>query len=190
MKKRSILLVIPLILLPYLALFTIATVFLSTELDFFRYIMESIFDSNGLYIILAFILYCIFTVILTAFCFEFNISKKYEPLSFAKTVMIIKIIQIPAYLTIFVLGVLLAITIITLPFAIGLFWLDCLSLALSGALLISVAINSIKQGIFKLNDVLWIMILQFVFCADVISSIIFYIKLKKAAEAKRQSAQN
>ena len=74
---------------------------------------------------------------------------------------------------IFVFGILLAITIFTIPFSIGLFLFDCLSLFLTGALMISAVINSIKQGIVKFKDILWIMILQFVFCADVVSAIIF-----------------
>ena len=182
MTKKNFWIVIPILLLPYLALFTLATVFLSTKIAFFRYIMEYVFGSNALYLIGTFILYCVLTTILSISCFAFSIYHKWDALSLVKTMMIIKLIQIPAYILIFVLGIFLAITIFTFPFAIGLFLLDCLSLFLTGILVVSAAINSIKQGLFKLKDVFWIMILQFVFCVDVISTIIFYVKLKNIAD--------
>ncbi len=179
MTKKNFWMVIPILLLPYLALFTLATVFLSTKIDFFRYIMKDVFGSNALYLIGTFILFCILATILGIICFAFSIYNKWDALSLAKTVMIIKLIQIPAYVLIFALGVFLAITIFAFPLSIGLFLFDCFSLFLTGALVVSAAINSIKQGLFKLKDILWVMILQFFFCADVISSIIFYVKLKK-----------
>ena len=188
MTKKKFWLGIPTILLPYLALFTLATVFLSTKIDFFRYIMEYVFESNALYLIGTFILCCILTTILNIICFAFSIYNKWDALSLVKTMMIIKLIQIPAYVLIFVLGIILAITIFTFPFSIGLFLFDCLSLFLTGALVVSAAINSIKQGLFKLKDILWIMILQFFFCVDVISTIIFYVKLKNIAD--NSSIQN
>lgn len=187
MTKKNFWITVPILLLPYLALFTLAAVFLSTEIPFFRYIMESVFDSNALYLIGTFILFCIVTMVLSIICFVLSIYKKWDVLSLAKTVMIIKLVHIPAYVLIFVFGILLAITIFTIPFSIGLFLFDCLSLFLTGALMISAVINSIKQGIVKFKDILWIMILQFVFCADVVSAIIFYVKLKKTDNANNQN---
>ena len=179
MTKRNFWMVIPILLLPYLALFTLATVFLSTKIAFFRYIMESVFGSNALYLIATFILCCIITMVLCIICFALSIYKKWDALSLAKTVMIIKLVQLPAYVLIFVLGVLLTITVFTYPISIGLFLFDCLSLFLTGVLAVSAVINSLIQGAFKLRNVLWIIVLQFVFCADLVSSIIFYVKLKK-----------
>ena len=182
MSKKNFWMVIPTLLLPYLALFTLATVFFSTKLDFFRYIMEDVFDSNAFYLIGAFIICCIFAAILTVICFAVSVCKKWDALSLAKTMMIIKLIQIPAYVLIFVLGVFLAITIFTVPFSIGLVLFDCFSLCLTGALVIAAAINSMKQGLFKLKEIVWIIILQFFFCADVIATIIFYVKLKNVTD--------
>ena len=182
MTKKNFWMVIPTLLLPYLALFTLATVFLSTKVAFFKYIMDSVFDSNVLFLIAAFILCCIVATVLDIICVSFSISKKWSALSFAKVVMIIKLIQIPAYILIFILGVLLAITIFTIPFSIALFLSDCLSLALTGALAVSAMINSIRQGAFQLRDVFAMIIMQFVFCADVVVFIIFYIRLKNKTD--------
>ena len=69
MNKKLFVISVPIVLVPYLALFTLATVFFSTKSPFFKYIMESVFDSNALYLIAALLLYCILTGMLSIVCF-------------------------------------------------------------------------------------------------------------------------
>lgn len=97
----------------------------------------------------------------------------------AKSAMITKLIQVPAYTTILVLGVLLAITAFTIPFSIGLFLFDSLTLFLTGLLTAAAAINAVRQGFVTAMDCVLIMVLQFIFCIDVVASIILYLKLRK-----------
>lgn len=179
MDKKRIWLVIPTTLLPYLALFTLTAIFLSTKYRFFEVVMESVFNNNAIYLILALLLYCILATALSIIFFATSIRQEWEPVSLAKSAMIIKLIQVPAYALIFVLGILLVITIFTIPFSIGLFLLDCLCLFLSGLLTSAAVINAARQGIFSFKEVVWIIILQLVFCADVIASILFYLKVKE-----------
>ncbi len=166
-------------LVPYLALFTLATVFFSTKLPFFKYIVESVFDSNALYLIAALFFYCILTSIVSIVCFFVSIYKKWDAISLAKAAMIMKLAQVPAYVLIFALGVVFVITIFTIPFSVGLFVIDCLSVFMTGLFVISSVIATIRNNTFKLKEVIWVILLQFVFCADVISSVVFYIKLKR-----------
>lgn len=178
MNKKLLLIFIPIALVPYFALFVLATTFFSTEIPFFRWIMESVFDSNALYLIAALLLYYILAVVLSIVCFVVSIYAKWDALSLAKTAMIIKLVQIPAYLLIFVFGFMFLITIFTMPFSIGLFMLNCLSMFMTGLLVIASATSAIRNHIFSLKEILWVILLQFVFCADVISSVVFYNKLK------------
>ena len=180
MNKKLFLISIPIVLIPYLALFALATVFFSTDLPFFNYIMESVFDSNALYLIAALFLYCILTGMLSIVCFFVSIYKKWNAISLAKAAMIMKLVQVPAYVLIFALGAVFVITIFTLPFSIGLFVIDCLSVFMTGLFVVSSVITTIKSNTFTLKEVIWVILLQFIFCADVISSIVFYIKLKRA----------
>lgn len=180
MNKKLFLISIPIVLVPYLALFALATVFFSTDLPFFNYIMESVFDSNALYLIAALFLYCILTGMLSIVCFFVSIYKKWDAISLAKTAMIMKLVQVPAYVLIFALGAVFVITIFTIPFSIGLFVIDCLSVFMKGLFVVSSVIATIKSNTFTLKEVIWVILLQFIFCADVISSIVFYIKLKRA----------
>lgn len=180
MNKKIFLLYIPMLLVPYVALFRLATIFLSEDIEFFNFIMYSVFDANALYLTGALVLYCFLSAVLSVICFFISILNKYDALSIARISVIIKIMQIPAYLIIFALSVLFTIAIFTIPFVIGLFLIDYFTLLFSGLLVGASVINSVRQGIFKPNDVIWVIILQSVFCVDVVFSIIFYIKLKRA----------
>lgn len=173
MNKKLLLIFIPIAIVPYLSLFALATIFFSTTLPFFGWIMDSVFDSNALYLIAALLLYYILAVALSIVCFVVSIYAKWDALSLAKTAMIIKLVQIPAYLLIFVF------TIFTYPFSILLFILDCLSLFMTGLLVIASATSAIRKNIFSFIEIIWVILLQFVFCADVISSVVFYNKLKR-----------
>lgn len=179
MNKKLLLIIIPIALFPYLILFALATIFFSTEIPFFRWVMESVFDSNALLLIAALLLYFILTALLSIICFVVSIYAKWDALSLAKAAMIIKLIQIPAYVLIFALGFMFLITIFTAPISIILFMLDCLSMFLTGILVIASAISSVRNNIFSFKEISWVILLQFVFCADVISSVIFYNKLKR-----------
>ena len=178
MKKRNLLL-IPIILIPYVFLLTILTIFFGTEKIFFKFILEKIFQGNVQYLLGTFLICCIITFILSALYFIFSIVKKWDPLSQSKIIMIIKIVHIPAYILIFILGLILMITIFTFPFIILLFIFDCWLMLLTSLLLIASILNSIRNKTFKVKELIWLIILQFIFCDDVISSIIFYFKLKK-----------
>lgn len=179
MNKKGILIAVVLVLLPYFSLLSLVVIFYSTKLQFCRFIMEEVFDGNGLYLVAAMVVYAVFTTILCVAFSLVSICKKYDALQLVRLALIVKILQIPAHLTVFVLGVLLLITIFTFPFAIGLFFMSGLSLFLTGILVTASLFNSVKQGFLKSNQVILIGALQFVFFADVITAFIYYKKLKK-----------
>ena len=188
MNKKLFLISVPIVLLPYLVLFALAVSFSSTDLPFFNNIMESVFDNNALYMIGALLLYCILTGMLSIVCFFVSLYKKWDAILLAKTAMIMKLAQVPAYVLIFALGAVFVITIFTIPFSVGLFVIDCLSVFMTGLFVVSSVIATIKNNTFTLKEVIWVILLQFVFCADVIASVVFYIKLKRAN--KQQISNN
>ena len=179
MNKKRIWLVIPTALFPYFLLWVLAVFFFSTELPLFEFIMERIFDGNALYFVAVLLLFAVLAVTMSILCFVISIRNRWNSLSLAKTAMIVKLCQVPAYVMIFILGVFLAMAIFTIPFSFGLFLFDCLFLMLTGLLTISGVINAIRQQVFTLKGSIWIIILQLVFCADVVASIVFYFVLKK-----------
>lgn len=179
MNKKKIWYIIPTALLPYLLLFALAVLLFSTKHTVFTFIMDYIFNSNAWNIVAVLLLYCLFAAALSIGCFVVSIRKGWEALSLAKYAMLVKLFQIPAYALIFVIGLLLAITLFTIPISVGLFLFNCICLLLTGLLTTAAVINAVRQGIFKSQEVVWMIVLQLVFCADVAASIILYIKLRK-----------
>lgn len=183
MKKR-ILLTVATALLPYFVLFALAVIFFLNDYPVFGFFMESVFHSNVLNLFAVILIYCFFNIVLCFVCFIAEVYKKTDALQLAKSAIVMKLILLPSYLVIFVLGFFLMITIFTFPFSIGLFLLDCLTLFLTGLFNLAAIINSVRQGFFKTKEVIWIAILQFIFCADVIASLVFYYKLRKRCKTE------
>ena len=179
MNRKRIWLVLPMSLIPYAALFALAVIFFASTNSAAKYIMESVFNSNALLLIAGVLIYIVIACILNCVCFFISIAKNWNALSVAKTVMIIKLMQIPAYILIFVLGVLFLITIFTLPFSVALFLLDILTLLMTGLLEVGAVVLAVRQSRVGFKENLWIVIFQFLFCIDVVASVIFYIKLKR-----------
>ncbi len=171
---------VPVVLVPYLALFLSATVFFAAKLPFFYFLMESVFDGNAFYLIGAFLLYCLLTGVLSVVCFFVSIHKKWDAVSLAKTAMAMKLAQMPAYVLLFALGAVFLTSIFTVPFSVGFFAVDCLSVFMTGLFVIASVIGAIRNRTFTWKKVIWVIVLQFIFCADVIASVIFYRKLKRA----------
>ena len=178
MNKKLFALSIPIVLAPYLALFTLATIFFSTKLPFFQWIMEVVFHGNAWYLIAALLIFCVVVVAWAGVISFVSVHKKWDALAVAKTAMIVKLAQIPAYVAIFALGVVLMLGIFTIPFALGLFVLDCLFVFMTGLLVISAVVITIRNDHFTFSDLWWVLLLQFVFCGDVIAAILLYRKLR------------
>lgn len=92
--------------------------------------------------------------------------------------MIIKIIQIPAYLFIFAIGFVCLITIFTVGISFVLLILDGVSIILSGLIGVFVVRRCYADGILTRTEMVIHSILQFVFCLDVVSAIIVFRKVK------------
>ena len=105
-----------------------------------------------------------------------SIWKKWDFRQVALCNMAVKLIQIPAYICIFILGVLCFSTLFTIGFAIIPFLSDCASILLTGLIgVVSIirgySSNAISKKFSIVNG-----ILQFVFCVDLISAIVIFAK--------------
>ena len=139
------------------------------------------FFNNGLLLLLCVLLYVVFAVVLCVIFVIMSFARGWDPLSIAKAAMTVKIIQIPAYIAIFVLGVLLAITLFTMPFVILLLISNVVTLILSGALVITSVVLSVKKYKLDTSDAVLYIVLQFVFCADVVAAAMWCARLKRIA---------
>lgn len=179
MNGKRILLLLPAALSPYLL---IASMGITYSLP------EKIFSHIGgpynPWVLLVAPIFIFISFILCAVCFILSIKRKWDPLSLAKAAMIIKLTQIPAYLIIFVLGMLLATTIWLIALVLLLAFFDYVFLIMSGSVCIAAAINSEDDKRKALKKNLWIVICQFIYLADVIASVILYFRLKSPSGTK------
>jgi hypothetical protein len=104
--------------------------------------------------------------------------KKWSAHAMALYNMVIKLAQIPAYVIIFILGVLLLLSIFTYGFTVFFMIIDLFTIFLSG--LIGIVASRKNYTCGNLSTTEWIIhsILQFVFCADIVSAIIIYRRSK------------
>ena len=180
MNKKLFVLSIPTLLAPYVVIFSFTLIIFANDVKLFETIMRSVFRDNGLLLIAVLAIYFLLTFALCIATFFISTFKFRDAISMAKTAMLIKLMQIPAYVVIFLLGLGAMLGIMTIPFAIALFWIDCLCLFLTGLPVLSSIICALRQGTIKFREVIWVIILQFVFCADVVAAIIYYKRLKEA----------
>lgn len=98
---------------------------------------------------------------------------------FMKKVIICKLLQIPAYILIFMIGFICFP--LPLGFLITLFCFagDLLSIAITGLLMTSVMIAAFRRKLFSKSSALVHSILSFIFCIDVADGI--YLLIKKVS---------
>ncbi len=177
MNKKRIWFFIPAILFPYVVLAFLGILFFSSRMSLD--LMEVLFQNNIWYYLLAFLGYLLLAFGLCLGGFGLALGKKWDAASLAKTAWIVKLIQIPAYLAIFVLGVLFLTSIFLFAFTLVLMLLDYASVLMSGMLTSAAVINGSRSGKIRLKSNIWIIVLQFIFCADVVAAGICHCRLKK-----------
>ena len=170
--KRFFLL-IPAMLQPYILLFALYSIFIN------QYIVERFFDNNGLWLLFMIFVAIVISFICTLIYMPLCLAKGWSARQTAFFNMLIKLVQIPAYLAIFVLGVLFFITIFTYAFSVFFVLFDCITIFITGLVGLTANLRLYKEhkcsGCFAaLNS-----ICQFIFCIDVISAVIVYIRSRK-----------
>jgi hypothetical protein len=170
-KEINFLLFLPL-LFPYLIVFAIICIFTNV-------FMEILFQNNGLYVLLMLFIFYVLALICTLIFSIKNIALKKESQKILFFNMLIKLIQIPAYISIFIIGIMGLITIFTIGITIVLIILSCLTIFLTGTIGLSGIIRGFLERKLSLKYAILYAFLQFIFCIDVIGSIIIYQKVKK-----------
>lgn len=162
---------LPSALFPYSLLFSIYCIFSG-------FLMKSIFDNNAF--VLLFYLFAFFVIALIGdvIFLVLSIKQKWDSNRVSFINMIIKLLHIPAYILFFVLGILSFITIFTFGFSIVFFIFDCLAIFLTGLIGIASIVRCYADGKISKSFLIINSLFQFIFCFDIISSIIIFIKSK------------
>lgn len=168
------------ILFPYFVVFALLFVFGISFMGEFMltYIIESGVDV-GIFLLATLFFLHFMALICSIVTFITSIVKKRDGRELLRLSMVIKLLQIPAYLFMFFAGLALFITIFTIPISFALFIFCCMTIFLTGLIGLGGIIRSFKENNLSITESVVYGFLQFIFCIDVISSIILYKKVKK-----------
>ena len=139
------------------------------------HLMESFFNNNAYVCAIYIALWWLFALICTA-----TACIKYK--CFLKDALLIKVMQIPAYICLFIIGVACVMTIFTFIFAAVLLFWCCTSIFLSGIIGAAAIKEQYSTGRLSFDKAVIYGILQFVFTADVACIIIMYGRQVKNCE--------
>lgn len=117
-----------------------------------------------------------------------SMGQKWDCRKMALWNMVIKLMQIPAYLGIFLLGIVSFSLIFTIGVAGVLFLFDCASIFLTGMIGVGAVIRCCKSGVCRKTFSVLHGILQFVFCLDLISAILVFARSKLHRPSTRGDA--
>jgi len=140
--------------------------------------MENVFSNNGFLVIAALLVIYFAALICSVSVFTKSLATKRCACEVLRLNMVIKLVHIPAYVIIFILGFAFMLTIFTFAISIVLWILDVMTIILSGLIGLSGVIRSYREEKISKKSAIIHGILQFVFCLDVISAIIVYRRTK------------
>jgi hypothetical protein len=162
-------LAIPVMVYPYIIILGLISIFSGGEL----------FHDDGMIMLLGVPIWGVIALILAIIISIIIKVKKVSAEKILRLNMMIKVVQIPAYIVIFFLGLACMITIFTMLVTILLIILDCLTILTTGIIGAASVARARKEKILSTGEAVAVGIFQFLFCADVISAVILYIGIAK-----------
>lgn len=174
---------LPVIIFPYLVVFTLLCMFNEN-------FMKTFCSNDGSYLLLALLILYVIALVFSIVVFITGLIKKREAQDLLRVNMVIKLIHIPAYILIFCVGSICLLTIFTFGISIALMILDGMTILLSGLIGLAGVIRAFHEEKLSKKTAIIHGIFQFVFCADVINSIIVYRKVKLLGEIINNPLQN
>jgi len=111
-----------------------------------------------------------------------TIKNRQQAKSLALTGMLIKLLHVPAYVCLFIIGMGGAMLVKFLPVTFAIFLFDCVLIFFSGMIMLSAVICAVKEKKLEAGQALFFGITSFIFCIDVISVILLYCNIKGKKE--------
>ncbi len=168
--------VLSIVLFPYAVAFILYCIFSG-------FFMENVFQNNVFSCLLILVIIWIVALVCAIYTCATSLIRKWDFVELCRANMLIKSISIPAYIFIFIFGIACMLTIFTFAISIIIIVLDVMSIVLSGLVGMSAVKRSYDNKVISAREMLFYGLLQFIFCADVITSIILFHKVKEKRES-------
>ena len=180
---KKFLLSLPVLLFPYSIIFALFCIWSG-------FLMETLFQNNAFLLIFALLFFFVIALGFSITTCALGLIKNWDYVELSRLNMLIKLLSIPAYIMIFIIGILCFITIFTFVVSFILIILDCMAILLSGLIGVCAIKRCYDNKAISSKEMILHSILQFIFCVDIISSIIVFIKAKKAKKQMCETLQN
>jgi len=164
---------LPIMVFPYLLLAILGCIFSG-------FLIETLFQNNIFCCILALAIFAAVALLGVILIWVFYLPRRERASSVALLALLIKLVHIPAYVIIFVLGLLFMITIFTVGFSLAFVLFDLVTIFLSGSVGMLAVWKFYAEERINLAECFLHSILQFVFCLDVINAVIVYVRARGA----------
>lgn len=174
---KKIIFVLPGAIFPYTLLFALYCIFTG-------FLMESVFENNAFTLLFYLLVFFAVSLLGNLVFLILSIVRRWDAKKISFINMMVKLIQIPAYVLIFILGLIFMLTVFTYAFSIFFVLFDCLAIFLSGLTGVACVVRCYAEG--KASKPFSIIngILQFFFCIDVVSAVVVFIKSKVSRAPK------
>jgi len=156
-------------------------VFLTLLFSFFRGypIFTTVFNKSIPNMLLFLIIFFVAAFIGTIVTFVLSIVSKWDAKTTAFIAMMIKILQIPAYIAMLFMGIIGAVTIFLIALPPIIIIINLITIFMTGIIGTAACIAGCREKKLKAEEALAFSIGQFFFCIDVVFSIIVYVKIRK-----------
>lgn len=111
-----------------------------------------------------------------------NASSKTDAKTAAWSNMLIKLLQTPAYILLFIAGAMFSTIIFTWLITFTIIVTDVMTIFLTGINGIVAACKCRKAGLLKTSGAVWFSISQFIYCVDVVCAVLLYLKARGTLE--------
>ena len=166
---------IPVIIYPY-----IYVVILAVFLMFLNVLPSDYNDAASLGLVIVAVIYNLYSFIIVIVNAVQCAKGKMTARQSARMNLIIKGIQIPAYLMHFILGFIgLAMSVWGIGFVLWAVLIDLLTILLTGISSIGCSIRMRKEGLVSLPGAVFMGIGCFIYCVDVVIAIVYVVKARK-----------
>lgn len=173
MGKKMKCLLLPAMFAPYVIVGCMLVMFFSNKNELAGLIMEKVFFNNGLLMLVLAFLYCVVSIACAGIYALVALRKDVDVLDMTRTIMIIKLLQFPAY--IFILGIAFCVLLLAVPI---MFFCYMALFGTSIAGCAAVCIAKRRNMLIKGNSET-LLVLQFICIADVVATIILYRNLRQ-----------
>ena len=171
---------IPVIIYPYIYVLILAVFFL-----FVGVLPEDTTDISLLVLLIIAVIYNLYSFVIVIVNAVQTAKGKLTAGQAARMNLIIKGIQIPAYIMHFILGFIgLAMSVWGIGFLLWAVLIDLLTILLTGISSIGCSIRMRKERLVSLPGAIFMGIGCFIYCADVVIAIVYVVKARKKSPAK------